>query len=179
MGRPGVVPVGESCVDGRHCSVVAICSHPGVTLAMSPATWRARLWASQRAASTEAFDTPSQHAAWKTIPRGTSSAAVTGSSRPNRRWQWPSGRTRESRCSGAVASHADLASRRGEQGHRGSDRLDSLNRIASDRIGDGDLHVRVTGDLCRRVARLRPPAVLRCPPCWASAPRLPPPSRRD
>jgi len=28
----------------------------------------ARLWASQRAASTEAFDTPSQHAAWKTIP---------------------------------------------------------------------------------------------------------------
>jgi pimeloyl-ACP methyl ester carboxylesterase len=28
----------------------------------------ARLWASQRAASTQAFDTPSQHAAWKTIP---------------------------------------------------------------------------------------------------------------
>lgn len=28
----------------------------------------ARLWASQRAASTEAFDTPSQHAAWRTIP---------------------------------------------------------------------------------------------------------------
>ena len=27
-----------------------------------------RLWASQRTASTEAFDTPSQHAAWKTIP---------------------------------------------------------------------------------------------------------------
>jgi pimeloyl-ACP methyl ester carboxylesterase len=27
-----------------------------------------RLWASQRAASTEAFDTPSRHAAWKTIP---------------------------------------------------------------------------------------------------------------
>ena len=27
-----------------------------------------RLWASQRAASTEAFDTPSQRAAWKTIP---------------------------------------------------------------------------------------------------------------
>jgi pimeloyl-ACP methyl ester carboxylesterase len=27
-----------------------------------------RLWASQRAASTEAFDTPSQHAAWKSIP---------------------------------------------------------------------------------------------------------------
>jgi pimeloyl-ACP methyl ester carboxylesterase len=27
-----------------------------------------RLWASQRPASTEAFDTPSQHAAWKTIP---------------------------------------------------------------------------------------------------------------
>jgi pimeloyl-ACP methyl ester carboxylesterase len=28
----------------------------------------ARLWASQRSASTEAFDTPSRHAAWKTIP---------------------------------------------------------------------------------------------------------------
>ena len=28
----------------------------------------ARLWASQRTASTEAFDTPSRHAAWKTIP---------------------------------------------------------------------------------------------------------------
>jgi pimeloyl-ACP methyl ester carboxylesterase len=27
-----------------------------------------RLWASQRTASTEAFDTPSQYAAWKTIP---------------------------------------------------------------------------------------------------------------
>jgi pimeloyl-ACP methyl ester carboxylesterase len=27
-----------------------------------------RLWASQRTASTKAFDTPSQHAAWKTIP---------------------------------------------------------------------------------------------------------------
>ena len=27
-----------------------------------------RLWASQRTASTEAFDTPSRHAAWKTIP---------------------------------------------------------------------------------------------------------------
>ena len=27
-----------------------------------------RLWASQRTASTEAFETPSQHAAWKTIP---------------------------------------------------------------------------------------------------------------
>jgi pimeloyl-ACP methyl ester carboxylesterase len=27
-----------------------------------------RLWASQRSASTEAFDTPSQYAAWKTIP---------------------------------------------------------------------------------------------------------------
>ena len=33
-----------------------------------PADVATRLWASQRTASTEAFDTPSQHAAWKTIP---------------------------------------------------------------------------------------------------------------
>jgi pimeloyl-ACP methyl ester carboxylesterase len=33
-----------------------------------PGDVAARLWASQRTASTEAFDTPSEHAAWKTIP---------------------------------------------------------------------------------------------------------------
>ncbi len=33
-----------------------------------PRSMAIRLWASQRTASTEAFDTPSQHAAWKTIP---------------------------------------------------------------------------------------------------------------
>jgi pimeloyl-ACP methyl ester carboxylesterase len=33
-----------------------------------PADVATRLWASQRTASTKAFDTPSQHAAWKTIP---------------------------------------------------------------------------------------------------------------
>jgi pimeloyl-ACP methyl ester carboxylesterase len=33
-----------------------------------PHVLSARLWASQRTASTEAFDTPSRHAAWKTIP---------------------------------------------------------------------------------------------------------------
>ena len=33
-----------------------------------PRTAAIRLWASQRVASTEAFDTPSRHAAWKTIP---------------------------------------------------------------------------------------------------------------
>ena len=58
-----------------------------------------RLWASQRTASTAAFDTPSRHAAWKTIPCGTSSAAVTESSRPPRRWPWRTARTHGSRCS--------------------------------------------------------------------------------
>ena len=33
-----------------------------------PADVATRLWATQRAASTEAFDTPSRYAAWKTIP---------------------------------------------------------------------------------------------------------------
>jgi glycine/D-amino acid oxidase-like deaminating enzyme/nitrite reductase/ring-hydroxylating ferredoxin subunit len=37
VGRQGALPVGESSVDGRHCSVVALCTHLGGTLAWNDA----------------------------------------------------------------------------------------------------------------------------------------------
>jgi nitrite reductase/ring-hydroxylating ferredoxin subunit len=37
VGRRGVLPVGEAQVDGRHCSVVAICTHLGGTLTWNDA----------------------------------------------------------------------------------------------------------------------------------------------
>ena len=40
----------------------------GTSATTCPPTRPTRLWATQRAASTAAFDTPSKYAAWKTIP---------------------------------------------------------------------------------------------------------------
>jgi hypothetical protein len=57
--------------------------------------------------------------------RGSSSAEVTGSSRPPRRWPWHSARTHDHTVPRWLAPHADLAPRRGHRGHHGSDRLDA------------------------------------------------------
>lgn len=58
-----------------------------------------KLWATQRAASTSAFETPSKFAGWETFPPATSSAAVTRPSRRHRNTPWPTAQGRTPRSS--------------------------------------------------------------------------------
>jgi pimeloyl-ACP methyl ester carboxylesterase len=66
-----------------------------------PAAEAERLWASQRGASTAAFGTPSQAAAWQTIPSWYFISSGDQIITPPQNSRWPTARTRTSPCSTA------------------------------------------------------------------------------